>query len=134
MAGIVNRLARLFAFILTEGLCSRLLRRARAGEFVLIACPFIIEEIQHTLRIKFEMTPENIAWATAPIIEAISLVVEPDVAITGICRDVDDDNILACAVAAKATYLVTGDADLLKMAAFQGVIIVSPRDFESQFK
>lgn len=43
----------------------------------------------------------------------------------------DDDNVLACALAAKAAYLVTGDADLLALKNFRGVKIISPRDFEA---
>ena len=33
--------------------------------------------------------------------------------IPGVCRDPDDNQILACAVAADADYLVTGNEDLL---------------------
>ncbi|HBG93235.1 MAG: hypothetical protein A2X54_04630 [Nitrospirae bacterium GWF2_44_13] len=55
------------------------------------------------------------------------------VKITDICGDADDDNVLACALAAKAAYLVTGDADLLAVKNFRGVKIISPRDFEALF-
>jgi uncharacterized protein len=121
------------AALITEGLCSRLLRRARAGEFALVACPVILEEIQRALRQKFKLTRDEITWATAPIVEAISRMLEPETSITGICRDADDENILACAVAARAEYLVTGDADLLTIGSFREVTIVSPRDFEALF-
>ena len=50
-----------------------------------------------------------------PISEAISQVIEHSLKVTDICRDADDDNIIACAVAAKADYLVTGDSDLLEI-------------------
>jgi uncharacterized protein len=33
--------------------------------------------------------------------------------ILGVCRDPDDNQILACAVAANADYLVMGDEDFL---------------------
>jgi len=41
----------------------------------------------------------------------------------------EDDLILAMAVSAQAQYLVTRDEKLRKLAAFQGVVIVSPREF-----
>lgn len=42
-----------------------------------------------------------------------------------VCRDPDDDVILACAVAANADCIVTGDADLLVLGRFQGIEIVT---------
>ena len=45
------------------------------------------------------------------------------------CRDADDDWVLATAVAGQAEVILTGDNDLLKMRAFQGVVIPSPRQF-----
>jgi len=41
----------------------------------------------------------------------------------------DDDMILATAIAGSAECIVTGDKDLLVMNEFQGVKIVSPKDF-----
>jgi len=45
------------------------------------------------------------------------------------CRDPKDDMYLETAVAAKADYIVTGDADLLILNPFRGISILSPRDF-----
>ena len=42
-----------------------------------------------------------------------------------VCRDPDDDDILGCAVAAKADCIVTGDADLLVLERFQEIEIVT---------
>ena len=66
-----------------------------------------------------------------PSTRAISRIIEHNFKIANICRDTDDDNIIACAVAAKADYLVTGDADLLDIKAYQNVKIITPRDFEA---
>lgn len=45
------------------------------------------------------------------------------------CRDPKDDKFLALAAAAGASLLVSSDADLLSMGDFQGIKIVSPRQF-----
>jgi len=45
-----------------------------------------------------------------------------------ICRDADDDAVLACALAARADMIVTGDKDLLVLQPFQGVDILNPTD------
>ena len=46
-----------------------------------------------------------------------------------ICRDADDDFILAAAVKAGCDYLVTGDKDLLVLKKVSGLNIVTPREF-----
>jgi uncharacterized protein len=44
-----------------------------------------------------------------------------------VCRDPKDDKFLEVAVAGRASYLVTGDADLLALDPFRGVRILSPQ-------
>ena len=123
----------LIAAIITEGICSKLLHRARAGEFSLVSCPFIMMELRRTLSKKFRLSPGETASAMEPIGEAIEQSIDHDLKITDICRDVDDDNIIACAVAAKADYLVTGDSDLLDIKSYRDIKIITPRDFEALF-
>jgi len=43
-----------------------------------------------------------------------------------ICRDADDDAVLACALAANANVIVSGDKDLLALHPFQDIPILSP--------
>jgi predicted nucleic acid-binding protein len=45
-----------------------------------------------------------------------------------VCRDADDDLVLAAALAAKADAIVTGDQDLLVLKRFKGIPILNPRD------
>jgi putative PIN family toxin of toxin-antitoxin system len=111
----------LIAAIVTEGICSKLLHRARMGEFSLISCPFTRKELGRILSKKFRLSQEELALAMEPINEAISIVIEHNLKITDICRDSDDENIIACTVAAKADYLVTGDFDLLEIKSYKEV-------------
>ncbi|MBI5633712.1 MAG: putative toxin-antitoxin system toxin component, PIN family [Nitrospirae bacterium] len=123
----------LIAALITEGICSKLLRRARTGEFALISCPFIMKELRRILSKKFRLADGEMASAMEPVTEAVVQIIEHTLKIKGVCRDADDDNILACALAAKAEYLVTGDDDLLEMKSYQGIRIITPRDFEALF-
>ena len=45
------------------------------------------------------------------------------------CRDPEDDRVLELAINGNATYIVTGDADLLLLNPFRGVKIVTPAEF-----
>jgi predicted nucleic acid-binding protein len=51
------------------------------------------------------------------------------VVVAGIATHPEDDLVLAAAVSAGADYLVTGDKQLLRIGRYEGVTIVSPRDF-----
>ncbi len=42
-----------------------------------------------------------------------------------VSRDADDDAVLACAIAARADLVVSGDDDLLVLQSFKGIAIVS---------
>ena len=46
-----------------------------------------------------------------------------------VCRDPDDDIVLATALAAKAGVVISGDDDLLCLKTQQGIRIQSPRQF-----
>lgn len=59
----------------------------------------------------------------ADYLEAIELV-EPT-ELPRVVRDPDDDHVLACALAAQADLIVTGDSDLLDLNGFQNIPIVT---------
>jgi len=60
----------------------------------------------------------------ADYVEAIELI-EPATVPRVVPGDADDDHVIAAAVAAGATMLVSGDSDLLSMGSHQGIQIVS---------
>ena len=44
-------------------------------------------------------------------------------------RDPDDDKILACAIAAQAHWIVSGDDHLLSLKSYREISILTPRQF-----
>jgi len=46
-----------------------------------------------------------------------------------VIEDPDDDCVLACALAAQANVIVSGDKDLLRLGGCQGVAILTAADF-----
>lgn len=123
----------LIAAFVTEGICSRLLIRGRKKQFDLILCPFILQEFEHVLTSKLLLSRNETREILKLVSEALHSVIRPIEPVSGICRDPDDDAILACALGTGAGYLVTGDEDLLELKTFKGVRIVTARDFEMLF-
>ena len=94
---------------------------------------FSSHEFERILQKKFSATKQEKEAALALIAEAARDSVEPSETPVGVCRDKDDDNVLACAVEAETDYLVTGDKDLLHLKTYRGIRIITPRDFELLF-
>jgi putative PIN family toxin of toxin-antitoxin system len=120
----------LVAAFVPEGVCSKLLGRARRGQFELITCPFILKELEVVFLKKLSATRGETSRVLRVLAEAISAIVQPAQSVSGICRDPNDDPILSCAISANADYLVTGDSHLLELREYRGTRIVAPRDLE----
>ncbi len=45
------------------------------------------------------------------------------------CRDEDDNRVLETAILGSASYIVSGDKDLLDLRAYEKVEILNPKDF-----
>ena len=123
----------LVAALAVEGLCTTLLARARRKHFQLFLCPFILDELRRVLSGKLKVPEQLTREAIDLVLEAAEGVVSPREEVEGVCRDREDDHILACALGARARYLVTGDKDLLELKEFRGIAILSPREFEMLF-
>lgn len=124
----------LIAAFLSEGVCAKLLIRARKKQFQLVTCPFVMQEFERVMMKKFKATRAEMVEALELVEEAAQIRVEAEEEVAEVCRDRDDDNVLACARAAQADYLVTGDADLLVLVSHGGTTIIAPRDFELLFE
>lgn len=123
----------LIAAFLTEGICAKLMVRARRRDFDLILCDGILQEFKRVLKKKFAASPHETSEALAILSEATREIRGQTDSMTPLCRDSDDDLILACARDAVADYMVTGDEDLLVLKNYEGICIVTPREFERLF-
>ena len=123
----------LIAAFLTEGICAKLLTRARRRDFDLILCDGILQEFKRVLKKKFAASPHEISEVLIILSEATQDIRAKADSIAPTCRDLDDDLILACAREVVADYVVTGDEDLLVLKNFEGISILNPRGFEKIF-
>jgi len=123
----------LIAAFLTEGLCSGLLIRARKQAFNLVLCDDIIRKFEGILSKKFKLASTDISEILGIVSEAASEILHKLSPIPNICRDPNDDMIIACAIDAAADYIVTGDEDLLILKKYKDIVIINPRNFEALF-
>jgi putative PIN family toxin of toxin-antitoxin system len=123
----------LIAAFLTEGICAKLLIRARRRDFDMILCDGILQEFKRVLKKKVAASPHEMSEALIILSAAAQDILGQTDSIAPICRDPDDNLILACARDAVADYVVTGDEDLLVLKNYEGISILNPREFEKLF-
>jgi uncharacterized protein len=99
-------------------------------EHTAILSQVLWDELVVTLRRKFGLTPDDL-----PILALYrqhAAWCEPAKLAEAVCRDPDDDWVLATALAGEADAIVSGDADLLTLDRYSGIEMLSPRQFVSR--
>jgi uncharacterized protein len=117
----------LVAAFATRGLCSDVLRTVLT-EHELILGEVILAELRRALKTKLRLSSAGIA-AVEAVFDAIEVVPKPPEPWAIPIRDRADRWILATAVAGGADVLVTGDEDLLSVAASAPLPVLAPRAF-----
>lgn len=97
----------------------------------LYSSPVLLEELTEVIaRPAFSKQLNSIGKTVRQVltdyIEIVDLV-EP-IEIPQVVRDPDDDHVIACALAAKADLIVSGDKDLLDLNSFQNIPILTPAE------
>ncbi len=116
----------LFAAYIARGTCATLYEQALAAA-TLLTSETILQEFEEKLVVKGKVEAVKAARLRAEVAASCSIVpIEP--LPEPVCRDPDDDAVLATALAAQADLLVTGDKDLLVIESYQGIPIVTPAD------
>ena len=114
------------AAVVADGLCRDLVR-VRVLAHTLITSEPLLHELRTISRAKFAVDPVELPLLAQLNEEAE--IVTPAELHGGVCRDKDDDVVLATALAGKADVIVTGDEDLLVLKKFRRIKILSPRQF-----
>jgi putative PIN family toxin of toxin-antitoxin system len=109
------------------GVAERALDAAMEGRFQLALSRPILEEILGVLSRKFARDPEELARA-AILLSSLAEVVSP-VRHIQVLTDGPDNRILECASAACADLIVTGDQAMLSLGTWEGIEILSLRQF-----
>jgi uncharacterized protein len=124
---VVDTNVTIAAFI-SHGACCELFAHLLRSH-TLISGQFLVHELNSVLTDKFRYSRaeiEDVArlfMANSIILKEVPALPQPE------CRDPDDDNVLAIALAAKADCIITGDKDLLVIGRYSEIPILAPADF-----
>lgn len=115
--------------LLWQGSPRQVLDAARNSLLTLYTSEGLLTELRGVLsRAKFdrlliqqETSPEEVVTEYA----ALATTIIPATIPPTVVADPDDDAVLACALAAQAEAIVSGDSDLLSLKSFQGIPILT---------
>ena len=119
----------LISGIFFSGLPARILAAWSDGRFELVATVEVLAEyrrVAERLQEKFSSIDIN------PVLDLVTQetrIVEPAFVPVSACDDPNDLKFLACALAGNASFVVTGDRALLRANGFQGIEVLTPRQF-----
>ena len=126
--------------VIVSGLLSRsgapaeILDAWRGRKFLLLSSAPIISEVKAVLaypRIKerYSITQEVIDQVVSLMEQHVLLVDPGDTAAGSIPADPQDEKFLSCAQAGQADLIVSGDHHLLDLSEYQGIPVISAREF-----
>jgi len=116
----------LISGIVADGLCREIVETHLPEHTPILSQP-LWDELVGALRAKFDLEPDELP--VLGLYRRLATWVEPSSLDPPVCRDPDDDWVLATALAGEAEAIVSGDDDLLSLRRYHGVVILSPRRF-----
>ncbi|MGH9380000.1 MAG: putative toxin-antitoxin system toxin component, PIN family [Thermoanaerobaculia bacterium] len=117
----------LVAAFVARGLCADVLRLV-LSEYEIVVPEVVAQEVRRVLTEKLAASREALS-AVETVLERCGIVPRGDAPCPISLRDPDDERVLADAILAGAEILVSGDQDLLVVAAESPIRILSPRAF-----
>lgn len=122
------------AFLFPGSVPGRVLKLAADGVFVMHLSPILIEETRRSLcsaRLRKSYGHDDgdvLPWTND--LGGMGKVFSGSLPEIGaVCRDADDDHVIATAVAVGAEVIVTGDRDLLTLRQFRSIRMLTARAF-----
>ena len=115
------------ALTLPKGAAAEALDRVVIGEHELFFSKPILDELLGVLARKFARDREELA-RVALFLSELATILRPRRRLS-VLVDVADNRILECGLAGRVDAIVTGDKRMLKLAEYNGIRIISIREF-----
>ena len=115
-----------------RGLCAEVFEVCVTGHSLVVS-EHILAEVSSALLKKIKL-PKHIVRDVIEYLRSAAEVVEPGLINNSMCRDKDDLSVIGTAITGNASFIVTGDADLLLLKECMGIDIVSPRELWSRLR
>lgn len=122
------------SLLVDSGQPAQVINAWRKRAFDLVISPAMTAELQQTLtygriRSRYAVTDEKIQKLLR-LLRRRAIIVSGKIKVTGVIpQDPDDEIVLACAIEGEASLIVSGDRHLLDLVSYQGVAMITVREF-----
>lgn len=127
----------LISGVIASGYCASILDAAHHEEIKLVTSTHLLEEFsdvisrRHIAR-KYPKAAEE-AEALLDFLRAFAILTPGIPETNPVSRDRDDDFVLACAMDESADCIVSGDPHLLDLKTYNGIPILTPKEFVARY-
>lgn len=115
-----------------RGLCAEVFEVCVTGH-ALVLSEYILAEVSSALLKKVKL-PKHIVRDVIDYLRETAEMIEPDPINHSVCRDKDDLPVIGTATKGNASFIVTGDADLLSLENCRGIDIITPRELWNRLR
>lgn len=120
----------LVSALIFRGELARLVDAWKSGDIIPIISKETFEEFHAVLSYpKFRLTDSEIKAIVEDEVLPYFEVIEKTAEVIGVCKDPDDDMFIACAISAKADFIVSGDKALCDVGRYKSVRIITATEF-----
>lgn len=121
------------ALLSPSGTPAEIVKRWEKDEFELATSAAFLDELRRALTYPqvlnhLNFSEDQVAHVIKRL-QSVATVVDPQPTVDVVKEDPADNQVLACAVKSRADYIVSGDAHLLKLKAYQQTTILAPFEF-----
>ena len=133
MIAVLDTNVIISAVLVRGSLPDEIVRAAERGRFQIATSVPLLHELETVIRRR--RIQGRLGWSDEEVaaylhsFAANALINEPLLEIAAIAKDPSDNRVLEAAIAGQAEYIVSGDNDLLTLASYEAVQIVSPARF-----
>lgn len=117
----------IIAAFATRGLCAEVFEICLLNHTIIMS-EEILQEVSDKLQEKIHL-PAPIIKGIINYLKETAEIVKPLSINRAICRDINDLMIIGTALKGKARFIITGDEDLLSLKSYEGINIITPREF-----
>ena len=115
------------------GLPYQILDAWRCGMVQIVISPPILDEYRRVGAKLASDFPRIELQPGLELLAAEAVVVDMSAIPEQVCRDLDDDKFLACAIAGNTKVVISGDRDLLAVSGYTGINVLTPRAFVERY-
>lgn len=114
------------------GVPRQIVRAALDKRILLVTSERLLTELDRVLQRKFEFVTEDARLMQLGL-RGVMRTVTPLVAVNAVAADADDNKVIECAIAGQADCIVSGDRHLKELKVWEGIEIITPREFVDRY-